>query len=109
MLFPVLSYHYRGKHPQPNRRKSHDSSQGSSRIGLALGVGVARSAGAGTASAEGAGSDNTTANGGTATGSNPSASDTMGFGVVNHMQGDGTRVGFDGLAGGDYNDDNGIG
>jgi hypothetical protein len=77
---------------------------------LAAGLGVAGIVGAGAASAEGAGSDNTSANGGTATGSNPSISDTQGFGVVNHMQGDGTRVGTDGLPGGDYNGDlNGIG
>jgi hypothetical protein len=74
---------------------------------LAVGVGVAGLMGAGMASAD---SDNVNANGGTATGSNPSISDTNGYGIVNHMQGDGDRVGFDGLPGGDYNGDaNGIG
>jgi hypothetical protein len=44
---------------------------------LAAGLGVAAVMGAGMASADG-----------TAVGSNPSLSDTQGFGVTNHMQGD---------------------
>jgi hypothetical protein len=60
---------------------------------LAAGLGVAGLIGAGAASADG-----------TAVGSNPSLSDTQGFGVTNHMQGDGVHS-VDG-----YNGDfNGIG
>jgi hypothetical protein len=61
---------------------------------LAAGLGVAGLIGAGAASADG-----------TAVGSNPSLSDTQGFGVTNHMQGDGVHNGGD-----DYNGAfNGIG
>ena len=61
---------------------------------LAAGVGIAGLFGAGAASADGA-----------AVGSNPSASDTQGFGVTNHMQGDGVHNGGNGYNG----DANGIG
>ena len=58
---------------------------------LAAGVGIAGLFGAGAASADGA-----------AVGSNPSASDTQGFGVTNHMQGDGVHstTGYNGDANG---------
>jgi|KBSMisStaDraftv2_1062788.scaffolds.fasta_scaffold242047_2 hypothetical protein len=60
---------------------------------LAAGLGVAGLLGAGSAFADAA-----------AVGSNPSASDTQGFGVTNHMQGDGVHstTGYNG-------DNNGIG
>ena len=61
---------------------------------LAAGVGIAGLFGAGAASADGA-----------AVGSNPSLSDTQGFGVTNHMQGDGVHNGGNGYNG----DANGIG
>ena len=60
---------------------------------LAAGLGVAGLFGAGAASADAA-----------AVGSNPSASDTQGYGVTNHMQGDGVHS-VDGYNG----DANGIG
>jgi hypothetical protein len=61
---------------------------------LAAGLGVAGIVGAGAASADG-----------TAVGSNPSLSDTNGYGVTNHMQGDGVHDSGSGWNG----DANGIG
>jgi hypothetical protein len=44
--------------------------------------------------------DSSNGNGGVATGSNPSDSDKMGFGVVNHMKGDANHDGFNGTVNG---------